>query len=324
MQEGRQITRIPLERGASLPRREAPAGYVIVIEDVEYGNRFKIARLQEVNREQVRRAADVPFETKLRLIIEAPNAGVVAQDLHDRFVAPGESGEWFDLDDAQVAQPDEIGRPQEMSLRDLALNAAGGDSLVQDAKIVETRAESPFVHMQRREQRPARRATAWILLTVIVIGGILVAENAPLIRREISRLFATQSQPSVEIRSVPATISSSVAGDTRPNLGPAQSPTAVPEKTRGILRHSASASAHLCQHALQHSRGFGYRDPNRSAKLSYRASSRGRQSLDQVLARGRAALLKPKQLVLDRADRRSDRGADYIARIIADSDCDID
>ena len=110
-----------------------------------------------------------PSKTKLRLIIEAPNAGVAAQDLHDRFVAPGESGEWFDLDDAQlVAQLDEIGRPQEMSLRDLALNAAGGDSLVQDAKIVETRAESPFVHVQRREQRPARRATAWILLTVIV------------------------------------------------------------------------------------------------------------------------------------------------------------
>lgn len=188
MQAGQQFRRIPTQQAANLPRLQPPAGYVVVIQDVDYGNRFKIGRAQQIDRDQIRRIADLSIEIRLALILEADNAAGLALDLRDQFVGQGSLDEWFDLDDAQVAQLDEIGRPQAPSLRTLALNEMGAESLVQDAKIVRTTPESPFARRQRSEKRPARRWLAWVILLLIVALGAVVAREAPVIRREIARL----------------------------------------------------------------------------------------------------------------------------------------
>ncbi len=192
MQIPQQFSRIPTQQAANLPRLKAPAGYVVVIQDVDYGNRFKIARLQRIDRDQIRRVADLSIETRLALILEAENAAGLALELHDRFAGRGSVGEWFDLDDAGVGQFDEIGRPQALSLRELALNEMGAESLVQDAKIVRTAPESPFAYLQPQEKRPARRWTAWLILLLIVALLALVVTRGKDIRREISRLLDSQ------------------------------------------------------------------------------------------------------------------------------------
>ena len=168
MQAGQQFKRIPIHRAANLPRLQSPAGYVIVIQDADYGNRFKIARLQQIDRDQIRRVAELSIDTKLALILEAENAAALALALHDRFVPRGSEGQWFDLDPAQLAQLDEIGRPQAMSLRELAHNDMGGESLVQNAKIVRTTPETPFA--QFATAREASRSPL-VGLALIVIDS---------------------------------------------------------------------------------------------------------------------------------------------------------
>ena len=195
MQAGQQFRRIPTQEAEKLPRLEPPAGYVIVIQDVDYGNRFKIGRAQQIDRDSLRRVAALSIEIRLALILETENAAGAALALHDQFVGQGSVGEWFDLDAEQMRRLYEIGRPQEMSLRRLALNEMGAGSLVQDAKIVRTTPESPFAHLQRREKRPARRWLAWIILLLIVALGAVVAQEAPVIRRELERLMSRSAQP---------------------------------------------------------------------------------------------------------------------------------
>ncbi len=222
MQAGQQFRRIPTQQAANLPRLEPPAGYVVLIQDVDYGNRFKIGRIQQIDRDQIRRVAALSIEIRLALILEAENAAGASLDLHDQFVGHGSLDEWFDLDDERMRQLDEIGRPQALSLRTLALNEMGAESLVQDAKIVRTAPESPFAHLQRPEKRPARRWLAWAILLLIVALGAVVAREAPLIRREIARLVNPQARRMAVTRAAPE------SAPTTTTRRPTQSPSAVP------------------------------------------------------------------------------------------------
>ncbi len=215
MQAGQQFKRIPLHQAARLPRLVSPAGYVIVIQDVDYGNRFKIARLQQIDRDQIRRVAELSIDTRLALILEAENAAASALALHDRFVPQGREGGWFDLEQAQLAQLDDIGRPQAMSLRELAHNEMGGESLVQDAKIVRTTPQTPIAHLHSREKPRGRPWLAWLFLLLIVAGGALIALEAPLIRREITGLLNALSEGAAATGGAQATVTSASAGAAR-------------------------------------------------------------------------------------------------------------
>ncbi len=192
MQDRQEFLRIPVEQAADLPRLPPPAGYVVVIQDVDYGNRFKIARLQQIDRDQIRRAVDLSIETRLALVLQADNAAALALSLHDQFAARGSPGEWFDLDDAGLGQLDEIGRPQATSLRRLALNEMGGKSLVEDARIVRSAPESPFARMQRRQKQPRRSRRAWLLLLLIVAALALVVARSSDVSRGLERLLHHQ------------------------------------------------------------------------------------------------------------------------------------
>ena len=188
MQSEPGVKRIPVARATNLRRLKAPAGYVLVIEDVEYGNRFIIVRLQEVNSRALARAAAFPFETEVSLVFSASDAAELALELHERFAAGGDLNEWFDLDRLQVAQLRDFGRPAAPSLRDLALSAAEGQSLVEKSSIVSALPESPPVQAQTVRSRPQRRWPAWLLLAAIVALGASVLGNAPQLRRLLSEL----------------------------------------------------------------------------------------------------------------------------------------
>ena len=187
MQASHGIKRVPLSRATNLPRLDAPAGYLVVIEDVEYGNRFKIASLQEVNARLINRVADLPFETELFLVLAAENATALALELRDRFAASDDSSEWFDLDRAQVAQLRDFGRPPPPSLRDLALSQVEGQSLVEKAQVVSAAPKPPPATTRAAPKRPQRRWPAWLLMLAIVTLGAAVLENAPQLRRLLGR-----------------------------------------------------------------------------------------------------------------------------------------
>ena len=194
MPDGRGIKRIPLSKARDLPRLTAPAGYVVVIEDVELGGRFIVVRMQEVNSRALARATDLAFETKLFLLLSAANAGALARELHDRFAAGGDLNEWFDLDRAQVAQLRDFGRPAAPSLRDLALSAVEGQSLVENSRIVSARPEAqppapsgtPPLRARPAPRRRQRRWASWLLLIAIAALGASVLGNAPQLRRLLS------------------------------------------------------------------------------------------------------------------------------------------
>ena len=188
MQNRRGVRRVAAKPVSHLPMLKPPAGYVILIQDVEYGSRYKIARLQQLDRHQIEYGAEFPFETKVVLILQAEDAAGLALDLHDEHAGDIEVGEWFDLHDAQVASLLGIGRPPPPSLSDLAFNEIAGESLLQDSKVVATKPQLPQTRIQRTEKRRTPRIVTWALLIMVIIAGVFVAQNPNEIRTAIETL----------------------------------------------------------------------------------------------------------------------------------------
>ena len=248
MPAGRGIKRIPLSRATNLPRLTAPAGYVVVIEDVDLGSRFIIARMQEVNSRALARATDLAFETKLFLVLSAANAGALARELHDRFAADGDLNEWFDLDPAQVAQLRDFGRPAAPSLRDLALSAVEGQSLVEQSRVVSARRQAQPPAPSRAAAHPAgsaprrrqRRWVSWLLLIAIAALGASVLGNAPQLRRLLSG--ETSLQEMLAPGRVPA---SATAKPSPTRLSATLPPTAI-ASAGDVFYVLARANARTC------------------------------------------------------------------------------
>ena len=241
MRDARDIKRIPLSRAANSPRLKAPAGYVVVIADVEYGNRFKILRLPKVDRHLLNRATDLPFATKLFLVWSAPNAAALALELHDRFAASREMGDWFDLDDAQVGQMRTF---VQRSLRSLALSQGEGQSLVEKSEIVDAAAESPAPPTGMAPKRPQRRWASWLLLLAIMMLGASVVGNAPQLRRLLSGLTSIHSTGSGRNIGAPASQYASPTADARARTAK-PSPTAVAGAGE-VFYVLARANARVC------------------------------------------------------------------------------
>lgn len=194
MQDRRSIKRIPPSRQTNSPRLQAPAGYVVVIEDVDLGDRFKIVTTQELNSRSLARETELAFATELFVAFSAGDAAALARELHGRFAPGGDIGDWFDLDRAQVAQLREVGRPAAPSLRDLALSAVDGQSLVEKSQVISAAPESRPRHVRSprppqaraARPRPRRRWPSWLLLIAIIALGASLAANAPQLRRLLS------------------------------------------------------------------------------------------------------------------------------------------
>jgi len=208
LQDRPGVRQIAADRVSRLPWLAPPAGYVVLIKDVAYGNRYKIARHQQLDRHQIERGADFPFQTRVVLILEAENAAEAERDLHDELAAGKAIGDWFDLDQfpktppAQTIPP--VPRPpqESVSLRDLVENDDGADSLLQEANIVGARSRPsisrrPSRNMQHTARRRRPKFARWVfVLGLIVLVGVLVAEYSSDIGRVIESLLDERRQQS--------------------------------------------------------------------------------------------------------------------------------
>lgn len=208
MQNRPGVRQIAAERATRLPWLAPPAGYIVLIQDVAYGNRYKIARHQQLDQHQIQRGADFPFETRVVLILEAENAEETERDLQDELAAGTALGDWFDLAQfpprppAPTAAPAPTQAQESVSLLDLVENDEGADSLLQEAEIVATKGH---VSTPRRRSRPqpsrARRrrprAARWAFaLGLLVFVGVFAAEHGGAVGRAIESILGAGMQQS--------------------------------------------------------------------------------------------------------------------------------
>lgn len=213
---------IALDRVSRLPWVAPPAGYIILIQDVAYGSRYKIARHQQLDRQLIRRGADFPFETRVVRIWKADDAAAAERDLHDEIAAGTAIGEWFDLYQSPTATSAPASQYESVSLRDLAQHTGDAESLLQDAKIVGAgshmstpQASAGGLVSRRQTSAPAagraattrrpRRARWAFALGLFILAGFFVAERSNDFRRAIDSIVDPSSRPAISNRAAAPT-----------------------------------------------------------------------------------------------------------------------
>ncbi len=181
--------RIPTSKATNLRRLSDPAGYVVFLRDVDYGNRYKIARMQEVNSGAIKRATDLAIKIEPALVLEARDAGSLSKALHNQFAGSASPGEWFDLDARQLAELKRIGSRHGTSLGQLARGVKGSDSLVKGVRIIGEREPRTVVRRPRTSPSRSRRALAWLSTLLILLIITVLAADFPQIRREFDRFL---------------------------------------------------------------------------------------------------------------------------------------
>ena len=78
------------------PSLSPPAGYICMLRDVSYGDRYQIVQLQDPDKIAV--YLDQSFDVEIALVFQASDAGQSLGELLD-FVGASRTGEWFDLAD---------------------------------------------------------------------------------------------------------------------------------------------------------------------------------------------------------------------------------
>ena len=174
MQTRRGIKRIELDHAGFLPRLDPPAGYVVILEDVEFG-RYRFMRTPTVDLPRIESGAEFPFEVTVALIFQADNAAAAELDLRDQFVSRADIGDWFDLDASQRADLDQIGHPEPVTLRHLALPESETSSLLRDSKIVSTKPQSRTRVVPREGKRPLRGLRTLLLIVLLAAITAFVA-----------------------------------------------------------------------------------------------------------------------------------------------------
>ena len=86
----------------SLPKLDAPAGYVYLLQDVDVTGYFKIGYTNNPERRLNDFGVELPFKTEVIDIIETDNARSLERELHRRYAGKRRKGEWFDLSAAEV------------------------------------------------------------------------------------------------------------------------------------------------------------------------------------------------------------------------------
>jgi len=184
------VRQIEASRVSGLPWLAPPAGYVILIQDVAYGNRYKIARHQQLDRRMIRRGADFPFETRVALILKAVNAAAAERDLHDE-LAPGlPFGDWFDLQQFPPEQAQSARGQESVSLRDLARNDKEAESLLGEMQLVGASSQAPAPSVRRPARRRRPRVMRWaLLLALVIVAAVLAGEHGIDIQRVMNSIL---------------------------------------------------------------------------------------------------------------------------------------
>ncbi len=88
----------------TLPKLEAPAGYVYVIQDVSHTRQYKIGRTNHPATRLNQFGVQLPFETEVVAILRTTDASALEQELHQHYAAQRTRGEWFELTDADIQE----------------------------------------------------------------------------------------------------------------------------------------------------------------------------------------------------------------------------
>ncbi len=99
---GGETQNLPLKNYQNLPRLEAPAGYVYVIQDVSHTKQFKIGRTNHPSRRLNRFDVVLPIETTLVALLKSSDAAALEKRLHLRYGKNHTRGEWYDLTSDQL------------------------------------------------------------------------------------------------------------------------------------------------------------------------------------------------------------------------------
>ncbi|MCY3780111.1 MAG: GIY-YIG nuclease family protein [Chloroflexi bacterium] len=87
-----------------LPALPHPAGYVYVIQDVEFSGFYKIGRTSSPARRLNEIRNILPGESDVVAIIDAEDAPALEWQLHQRYAENRKRGEWFELSGAQIRE----------------------------------------------------------------------------------------------------------------------------------------------------------------------------------------------------------------------------
>ena len=89
---------------AGLPTLTPPAGYVYVIQEVEYSKLYKIGRTGNPGRRLPEIRGILPGQSAIVAILKTEDAATLEWQLHQRYADARKNGEWFALDGAQVRE----------------------------------------------------------------------------------------------------------------------------------------------------------------------------------------------------------------------------
>ena len=113
-----QLSRLPAEREyskpgdlnvstdnlRSLPKLESPAGYVYLMQEIEFSNYYKIGCTNDPATRSSMVDLKTPGETKVIAILKSPNHKALESHLHTKYARNRKQGEWFDLTGSQVRE----------------------------------------------------------------------------------------------------------------------------------------------------------------------------------------------------------------------------
>lgn len=89
---------------AGLPTLTPPAGYVYVIQDLEYSKLYKIGRSNNPARRLKEIRAILPGQSEIIAILKTEDAATLEWQLHQRYADYRKNGEWFALDRPHVRE----------------------------------------------------------------------------------------------------------------------------------------------------------------------------------------------------------------------------
>ena len=98
---------VPVDNYKDLPKLNAPAGYVYVIQDMSHSQQYKIGRTNHPASRLNRFGVELPIKTEVIAILRTDDDKELERRLHQKFASSRTEGEWFALDSAQI---DEIRR----------------------------------------------------------------------------------------------------------------------------------------------------------------------------------------------------------------------
>ncbi len=95
---------VSTHRYQNLPKLKDPAGYVYLIQEVDYSRQYKIGRTIDPKTRLKQVDIKTPGDTKVIALLKTKDAKTLEKQLHKKYASKRKRGEWFDLTDTQVRE----------------------------------------------------------------------------------------------------------------------------------------------------------------------------------------------------------------------------